>query len=60
VYVRSSCAYEGADSLELSFPNDVLIRLLRKNIITKRSDDNEEWWEGKFENDYLKLIWNFF
>ncbi len=41
--------YDGLDEQELSFPSDVYIRLLRRNL-PKKKVDNETWYEGVYEN----------
>ncbi len=47
--MKSVYKYEGLDEQELSFPANVLIRVLRKNIHTKKFDD-EQWYEGVYDN----------
>ena len=49
IYVQSVFHYEGLDEQELSFPADVVFRLLRK-CETRLKIDGEEWWEGVYEN----------
>lgn len=48
-FVKSVYVYDGLDDQELSFPPEAYIRLLRKNA-DKKKIDNEEWWEGVFED----------
>ncbi|CAF0714492.1 unnamed protein product [Brachionus calyciflorus] len=49
IYVKSVYVYDGLDDQELSFPPDIYIRLLRKHSDNKKID-NEEWWEGVYED----------
>lgn len=47
--MKSVYVYDGLDDQELSFPPDAYIRLLRKHLDKKKIDD-EEWWEGVYED----------
>lgn len=49
VFVKSVYKYEGLDEQEISFPAEVYIRLLRKNITNKKFD-GEQWFEGAYNN----------
>ena len=45
---KSVYQYDGISDEELTFPSEIYIRILRKD--SKRKVDQEEWWEGVYED----------